>query len=43
SVKARWAERQATSMISEHWESYEALVAAMEKRASVAECCEVIE
>ncbi|NEO50986.1 MAG: ATP-dependent Zn protease [Moorea sp. SIO4A3] len=43
SVKARWAERQATSMITEHWESYEALVAAMEKRASVAECYEVIQ
>ena len=43
SVKARWAERQAISMISEHWASYEALVAAMEKRASVAECYEVIQ
>ena len=42
-LKERWATRQAHTMIEEHWASYEALVAAMEKRASVEECCQVIQ
>jgi hypothetical protein len=42
-LKERWATRQAHTIIQEHWESYEALVAAMEERASVAECSQVIQ
>ncbi len=42
-IKERWAARQAETMIQEHWASYEALVATMEQRASVAECCQVIQ
>jgi len=42
-VKERWATRQAQTIIQEHWESYEALVTAMEQRVSVAECCQVIQ
>lgn len=42
-LKERWAIRQAHTLIEEHWASYEALVSAMERRASVAECCQVIQ
>jgi len=42
-LKERSCTRQAQTMIKEHWESYEALVAAMEKRATVEECCQVIQ
>jgi hypothetical protein len=35
--------RQAQTLIEEHRESYEALVAAMEQRASIAECYQVIQ
>lgn len=42
-LKERWATRQAQTIIEEHWASYEALVAAMEQRASVAECYQVIQ
>ena len=42
-LKERWATQQAHTMIKEHWPSYEALVTAMEQRASVAECCQVIQ
>lgn len=42
-LKERWATRQAQTIIQEHWQSYEALVVAMEQRASVAECCQVIQ
>jgi len=42
-LKERWATRQAHTIIQEHWESYEALVAAMAERASVAECSQVIQ
>ncbi|AFZ16693.1 hypothetical protein [Allocoleopsis franciscana] len=42
-LKERLAIRQAQTLIEEHWESYEALVAAMEQRASIAECYEVIQ
>lgn len=43
SLKERWAIRQAHTLIEEHWTSYEALVAAMKERASVAECYRVIQ
>lgn len=42
-LKERWATRQAQTIIQEHWTAYEALVAAMEQRASVIECCQVIQ
>ena len=42
-LKERSCTRQAHTIIQEHWASYEALVAAMEKRASVAECCQIIQ
>ena len=42
-LKERWAVRQAQTIIEEHLASYEALVAAMEQRASVAECYQVIQ
>src|ERR687885_296212 len=42
-LKERWATRQAQTIIQEHWAAYEALVAAMEQRASVTECCQVIQ
>ena len=42
-LKERWATRQAQTIIEEHWASYEALVVAMEQRASVTECCQVIQ
>lgn len=42
-LKERSCTRQAQTMIKEHWDSYEALVAAMEKRATVEECCQVIQ
>lgn len=42
-IKERWAIRQAQTIIQEHWASYEALVAAMERRASVAECSQAIQ
>ncbi len=40
--KQRWALLQASNLLSQHQESYEALVKAMEKRASVEECFQVI-
>ncbi len=43
SWKERWATRQAQTILQEHWASYEALITAMEQRASVAECCQVIQ
>lgn len=42
-LKERFCMNQAQTMIQEHWASYEALVAAMEKRASVEECSQVIQ
>ncbi len=42
-LKERLAMRQAQTLIEEHWASYEALVAVMKQRASVAECIQVIE
>jgi hypothetical protein len=41
--KERWAQLQATNLLTRHQKSYEALIAVMEQRASVEECCEVIQ
>lgn len=40
--KERWSLLQAKTLLEKHRESYDALVTAMERRASVEECCEVI-
>jgi hypothetical protein len=40
--KERWAYLQAKSLLEKHQKSYEALVRAMEKRASVEECLQAI-
>ncbi|AFY78878.1 hypothetical protein Ple7327_3688 [Pleurocapsa sp. PCC 7327] len=40
--KERWAYLQAKSLLEKHQKSYEALVQAMEKRASVEECLQAI-
>lgn len=42
-LKERWAIRQAQTIIEKHQAAFEALVAAMEQRASVAECCQTIQ
>ncbi len=42
-LKERWAQIQATSLLERYQQSYEALVTAMEKRASVEECCLAIQ
>ena len=42
-LKERWATRRAQTIIQEHEAAYEALVAAMEQRASLAECSQVIQ
>jgi hypothetical protein len=42
-LKERSCTRQAETMIKEHWASYEALVVAMEERATVAQCCQIIQ
>jgi hypothetical protein len=41
--KERWAQLQATNLLIRHQKSYEALVEAMQQRASVEECCAVIQ
>ncbi|MEM7761402.1 MAG: ATP-dependent Zn protease [Cyanobacteria bacterium P01_A01_bin.40] len=41
--KERWAQLQATNLLTRHQESYEALVEAMTQRASVEECYTVIQ
>jgi hypothetical protein len=41
--KERWAQLQATNLLIRHQKSYEALVEAMKQRASVEECCTVIQ
>ena len=41
--KERWAELQATNLLTRHQQSYEALVEAMKQRATVEECYEVIQ
>jgi hypothetical protein len=42
-MKQRWAIRQAQSLIEQNLASYEALVVAMEQRASVADCYKIIQ
>lgn len=39
----RWFAHQARTLIQKNWAAYEALVAAMEQRTPVADCCQVIE
>ena len=41
--KERWAQLQATNLLTRHQKSYEALVEAMQERASVEECCAAIQ
>jgi hypothetical protein len=41
--KERWAQLQATNLLKRNQKSYEALVEAMKQRASVEECCAVIQ
>jgi hypothetical protein len=41
--KERWAQLQATNLLTRHQKSYEALIVAMERRASIGECCKVIQ
>lgn len=41
--KERWAILQAKTLIQSNWDAYEALVAAMEQRASIETCCQQIE
>ena len=43
SQKERWAQLQATNLLSRHQKSYQALIEAMEQRASVEECYAVIQ
>ncbi|MEG3439582.1 ATP-dependent Zn protease [Pannus brasiliensis CCIBt3594] len=40
--KERWSLLQAKTLLEKHRESYDALVTAMERRATVEECCAVI-
>ncbi len=42
-LKERLAGRQAQQLLKTHWETYEALVAAMGQHVSVADCCQLIE
>ena len=41
--KERWAQLQASNLLTRHQKSYEALVEAMKQRASVEECCAIIQ
>ena len=41
--KERWAQLQATNLIENNREAYDALVIAMSQRLSVSECCEIIQ
>ncbi|MGL6341249.1 MAG: ATP-dependent Zn protease [Waterburya sp.] len=41
--KERWAQLQATNLLTRHQKSYEALVEAMKQRASVTECYAIIQ
>jgi len=42
-LACRWAVYQAATALRDHTAEYEALMAAMEKRASVADCIKAIE
>lgn len=41
--KQRWAQLQATTLLEKYQASYESLVNAMEQRASVTQCCQIIQ
>ncbi|NES85454.1 MAG: hypothetical protein F6K10_30840 [Moorea sp. SIO2B7] len=41
--KESWAKLQATNLLKENQSSYEALVKAMKARASVEDCCSILE
>lgn len=41
--KERWAQLQASNLIEKHQPAYKALVTAMKERASVEDCCRVIQ
>jgi len=41
--KERWSALQAKSILQDHWETFENLVAAMQRRASVNECLQICE
>lgn len=41
--KLRWAELQARTLLRTNWDAYEALVGAMQQRADVSECCQIIQ
>lgn len=42
-IKERQAQQQARQLLRNNWKTYEALVAAMARRASVANCCQLID
>jgi hypothetical protein len=42
-LKQNWGSLRAKTLIESHQSAYQALVAAMEKRATVAECCDIIQ
>ena len=42
-LKERWAQLQATNLLTRHQQSYKALIEAMKQNASVEECCTVIQ
>ncbi len=42
-LKERWAALQAKTLLEENWTAFEALVQAMEQRASVPDCCAAID
>lgn len=41
-VKAKWATLQAKTLLQQHWPQYEALVTAMQQRASVEDCKTIV-
>jgi hypothetical protein len=41
--KERWSALKAKTLLQEHWSAYEALVKALEQRAAVADCIQIIE
>ncbi|MGB7415385.1 MAG: hypothetical protein WA902_14355 [Thermosynechococcaceae cyanobacterium] len=42
-LKERLAGRRAQQLLQDHWETYEALAAAMANRTPVVDCCQIIE
>lgn len=41
--KERWSALQAKTLLQDHWATYEALIAAMQERASVEDCLQILE